>query len=266
MKKILSLLTLALLGAATPVFAAFNYGEDWVVDAQNYTNAHGEGGATGQYYTVNFSGNGKLYLVDKVTNAWVSGPPTAALDYSGYGITRYGYKLVGDPTDTDIHWFTIDGKPGNNGVEAGVIGSIPVSGTINQIIEQDEDGNVIKKYDRKTYYLGTFKKDDVVEIWLAKGTEEVGTATPVEYLNNNTISYKYVGRYDQLYDAFLPTMHLANLTLGGVQIDFGIVANGVESSGGAAGAPLPGGVTIVLVAGLFGLGFWYIRRRKAVAV
>ena len=167
---------------------------------------------------------------------------------------------MGDPTDTKIHWFSINGEVGE-GVEAGVIGSIPVNDTYAQIKDTNDGG---KLYDRKTYYLGTFKANDKVEIWLAKGTEEVGTATPVEELNNGPTTYKYVGRYDQLHDSFLPNMHMGELTLGGVQIDFGIVANGVEGSGGAAGAPLPGGLQIALVAGLFGLGFWYVRRRKAV--
>jgi len=56
---------------------------------------------------------------------------------------------------------------------------------------------------------------------------------------------------------------------------FGIIAkvNGViysgnngaggGGSGNAVGSPLPGGLPIALIAGLFGLGFWYIRRRKA---
>lgn len=254
MKHILPILTAALALTATTAFAAFNYGEDWVVDAQNYTNAHGEGGPTGQYYTVNFSGNGELYLVDKVSSRW---DPNLALD--NQGITRYGYKLVGNETDSDIHWFSIDGKPGE-GVEPGVINGIPINDKYPHFEVTNEDGIPL---DRKTYYLGTFNKGAVVEIWLAKGTEEVGTATPVEYLNNDTISYKYVGRYDQLQDSFLPNMHMGELTLGGVQIDFGIVANGVEGAT-VSGKPLPGGVQIALIAGLFGLGFWYVRRRKAV--
>ena len=34
-------------------------------------------------------------------------------------------------------------------------------------------------------------------------------------------------------------------------------------NGGTFGSPLPGGLQIALIAGLFGLGFWYVRRRKA---
>lgn len=37
-----------------------------------------------------------------------------------------------------------------------------------------------------------------------------------------------------------------------------------DKIGGASGHPLPGGVQIALIAGLFGLGFCYIRRRKAI--
>ena len=50
------------------------------------------------------------------------------------------------------------------------------------------------------------------------------------------------------------------------QMNFGIVASGQTYTPGTSGAPLPGGVSIALVAGLFGLGLWYVRRRKAVAV
>lgn len=49
-------------------------------------------------------------------------------------------------------------------------------------------------------------------------------------------------------------------------IDDGNGGNGGSGNGGgSSGQPLPGGLSIALVAGLFGLGFWYIRRRKAVA-
>ena len=57
---------------------------------------------------------------------------------------------------------------------------------------------------------------------------------------------------------------------GGAEIYFGIIASTTRDmpgitdvAGGPVGSPLPGGVQIALIAGLFGLGFWYIRRRKA---
>ena len=52
-------------------------------------------------------------------------------------------------------------------------------------------------------------------------------------------------------------------------VSFGIIAmtDGMITGGykGTVGSPLPGGLSIALIAGLFGLGFWYVRRRKAVA-
>lgn len=45
----------------------------------------------------------------------------------------------------------------------------------------------------------------------------------------------------------------------------GYKPNVVEGGDGSpSGQPLPGGVQVALIAGLFGLGFWYVRRRKAV--
>ena len=57
----------------------------------------------------------------------------------------------------------------------------------------------------------------------------------------------------------------------GNRVYFGIIAstggnsgnNGNGNGNGAFGQPLPGGLQIALIAGLFGLGFWYVRRRKS---
>ena len=76
-------------------------------------------------------------------------------------------------------------------------------------------------------------------------------------------------------DKSMPLSTLAPSAKNGVY--FGIIAkvdgviyssitNGGGSGGaGAAGSPLPGGLQMALIAGLFGLGFWYVRRRKAIA-
>ena len=72
-------------------------------------------------------------------------------------------------------------------------------------------------------------------------------------------------------------MPLSALDPSGSRVYFGIIAkvdgvivgggngngSGNGNGNGAAGSPLPDGLPIALVAGLFGLGFWYIRRRKA---
>lgn len=60
----------------------------------------------------------------------------------------------------------------------------------------------------------------------------------------------------------MPLSHLTpfefinNAISEGTTVQFGIY--GVT----AAGSPLPGGLQVTLIAGLFGLGFWYVRRRK----
>lgn len=72
-------------------------------------------------------------------------------------------------------------------------------------------------------------------------------------------------------------MPLSALDPSGSRVYFGIIAKvggvingnnngnggGDGNGNGAAGTPLPGGLQFALIAGLFGLGFWYIRRRKA---
>ncbi len=67
-------------------------------------------------------------------------------------------------------------------------------------------------------------------------------------------------------------MPLSALDPSGSRVYFGIIAkvDGVIGGGngggnnGTVGKPLPGGLQMALIAGLFGLGFWYIRRRKTV--
>ena len=71
------------------------------------------------------------------------------------------------------------------------------------------------------------------------------------------------------------SMPLSALDPSGSRVYFGIIGMTVDidgddngnggsgSGGGTVGSPLPGGLSIALIAGLFGLGFWYIRRRKA---
>lgn len=55
----------------------------------------------------------------------------------------------------------------------------------------------------------------------------------------------------------IPNVYINEGLVTGTAVAFGIY--------GTVGKPLPGGLPIALVAGLFGLGFCYIRRRKAIA-
>lgn len=56
------------------------------------------------------------------------------------------------------------------------------------------------------------------------------------------------------------TLNNEGFAVGGKAVAFGIY--GVT----AVGSPLPGGLSMALIAGFFGLGFCYVRRRKAIAV
>ena len=140
------------------------------------------------------------------------------------------------------------------------------------------DRNPAIVIDRYGYELGTFTAGDEVEIWMRKGSAEVGSNShngPSRY-NRGDEADQWVTRangYDR--DKAMEIMPIAQLyPYNGYQVKFGI--SGAEYVGGgqgggqggggngASGQPLPGGLQIALIAGLFGLGFWYIRRRKAI--
>ena len=152
---------------------------------------------------------------------------------------------------------------------------------------------------RNKYYLGTFNKGEEFEIYMSYSSAEdsgiwsetynvadyagdgtyesalpggiYGAAPGTQpFLNVDTLMSAYkAGTFDFNYNTntalkgiSAKAMPLASLdpydfTAGQqTRVVFGIQA---------VGAPLPGGLPIALIAGLFGLGFWYIRRRKAVA-
>ena len=59
-------------------------------------------------------------------------------------------------------------------------------------------------------------------------------------------------------------MPLAALDVGsGHRVFFGLYVGADDD--GPVGSPLPGGLPTALTCGIFALGFWYVRRRKAVA-
>lgn len=60
----------------------------------------------------------------------------------------------------------------------------------------------------------------------------------------------------------MPLSQLIPGTWEGLAVSFGLL--GVATGNYVPGGPLPGGLQMALIAGLFGLGFCYIRRRKAI--
>ena len=196
----------------------------------------------GSYYRFKLTSNSKIYLTDML-NTIYSGDQNETLAH--HGITQYGYYLNGDLTND----------------HATNLGDNVTS--FDGYTYWDEEGK--QTYNRNAYYLGDFKAGSEVEVWMSDGTTKVGTWTPVE----GEYTSRWLGREDKLN----PNIGIAQLTMyasTGYQVNFGLytAASGIssgEGGGGTSGAPLPGGVQTALIAGLFALGFWYVRRRKAIA-
>ena len=248
MKRILSLLTVALLGAVTPVFADSAF-DDPVFDGFSfndidpYTNQYWQGDGSGSYYTIRFNGSGTFYLASLRNSNF--GEQNEFLTNERFGISHYGYI----DSKNEIHKFDIH-DPNN----------------IVQITSEIDAGGITVT--REGYLLGNFKAGDEIQIYL-DGTfngNDVWSATNSP--QTGIYSSRFGGRQDMSNPTSMPIGQLFFSEDNSAEMNFGIIASGQSyvaggGSGGAFGAPLPGGLQIALVAGLFGLGFWYVRRRKA---
>ena len=122
---------------------------------------------------------------------------------------------------------------------------------------------------RNQYFLGTFSEGDEFEIFMKDSNGNTAYSYSTLYKGGYGEGINVVENTDKLMlyykggntTAANKAMPLAALDPSG-RVYYGIY--GKET--GPSGAPLPGGLPIALVSGLFALGFWYIRRRKAVAV
>ena len=245
MKHLLPILTAALVCTATTAFAAFNYD----IETKQYDNSHLEG-TDGKYFTIKVTeGSGKIYIADIFNNTG-SATQNEAIGSAQMGVTRYGYHYVNNSNDTIIHDFAVTDE--------------------SRVSQFDYyQYNLWKanpdRYYRNGYLLGEFKEGDVIEVYLADSNGGVSSNTPVDEGQN-----RHISNYGVRQDALNPAMRIGTLYLGnnhGTQVNFGII--GVATEGGkdgdkTFGSPLPGGLQIALIAGLFGLGFWFVRRRKNV--
>lgn len=260
MKHLLPILTAVFALTATTASAAFTYD----VETRDYDNSSLEGNA-GKYYTVNFSGgSGKVYITDFFSGYWggVNEPPQETLSAPQMGVTQYGYYEVdaeGNRT-SELHFFNLSDE--------------------NRVLTFDGNGNVYKytnengdqiSVNRKGYLLGEFSGDKRIEIWMSDGTTSAASNTPVlSEDDNGDMTETHISTYG-VRDNQFNVGSIATLYLGpghATQVNFGLYAVATEGSDGGGtpvGSPLPGGLQIALIAGLFGLGFWYIRRRKAIA-
>lgn len=127
-----------------------------------------------------------------------------------------------------------------------------------------------EEYDivRNSYYLGEFKAGDyeLFVSYAADGSDGKWSYTntaggyliQTDKLMSANIKKEFLGNYDQdIYDLAQVYTPLAQVN----NISFGLRSAPADPV--VAGNPLPGGVQIALIAGVFGLGFWYVRRRKA---
>ena len=227
------------------------------------------------FYRITITGKEvKLYLTDWVQELYTSleGNRTGSNSLMNH-ISEYGYRVLNE--DGTVFY-------DENGKEVGMKFTMPDNPS--DMIDTSEDKMEYTKWNapvnRYEYSLGkTFTKGTVIELYM-KGLDEtvaysynaVGDTEKATAQGGYSDGYVVMGEtidslvklYPQVSDdvAAKKAMPLAGLDVatGGTnnRVYFGIYAK-------AVGSPLPGGLPIALVAGLFALGFWYIRRRKAIA-
>lgn len=279
MKHILPILTAALvcMGGYTALAqdnsepAAFSY----KVLPTPYTNQVNQG-TDWEYYVIKVTeGNGRLYVMDYInnlqdSNSYHDGHWGQNESIQAQGIIKYGWYDASNMqvTDTlsadDVHWMDVNEQ----------------NRSIGQSFNDPYNSNNTTPIERYKYDLGeNFKEGDVIGIAMMKAD---GTFVGSYSVNNATNSTRY-GASADAYAAYYngnwwspaakAAMPVAELTFesklnnGSEQMRYLLQGEGVAITGGGdetpVGGPLPGGLQITLIAGLFGLGFWYIRRRNA---
>ena len=294
MKRILPILTAALAltamtASAATTYSSFSefiadtsYGNTYVSDAPTVTTENG----------VQIINYGKYSVIKQVSNLpYQTHFKIRANETINFYISDYVADLYGTNSGTslgdlvaNIGYSTTGEKPNTHGLGTpadSVSVAIPT------------DGMPDNKAVRNSYYLGTFTKGKEYDIFLQRDgekgswswqnadgsldsgyplytdttTETPASATTGGVLQIDTLMAAYLDRNPNVnvYNANVKlavtnAMPLAMLN----GVTFGMYATPAADNV-VAGSPLPGGVQIALIAGLFGLGFWYIRRRKAIA-
>ncbi len=236
MKKLLSTFLLSVLTLGLSAAEVYDVDQIW------YTNEQNQGMGLGSYYQFKLTSNSKIYLTDFLNNIY-SGLQTET--FGAMGITEYGYYLNGDKDN--LYKF-----------------STANSEDADSYTYWDENG-VKQTYTRQKYYLGDFKANDTVEVWLSDGTTEVSTYTPVE----GAYTSRWLGRTDAL-DNSLPIAQLYLYNSTGNQVNFGLLTAASdlpiiqEGGGGTMGSPLPASITTLLIACGLG-GLLMVSKRKQFA-
>ncbi len=200
------------------------------------------------FYKIRITGESvKLYLTDYIDNIGGAQQEDSLKDKN---ISSYGYNYVNSSKTgaervlANPETFQYEKSPQNN--------------------NPDPKEHMIT---RNGYYLGTFEQGDEIEVFLKDGNGGYASSNNPLYVgafgdgSSNTDSLAEYQNGNST-EAARKAMPLAALDTGnGHRVFFGIY--GMAGESGTVGSPLPGGLQIALIAGLFGLGFYFVRRRKA---
>ena len=305
MKHILAILSVALVGAAVPAFAANYYdtyanptvetstSSVWIPEwnrsgsytyetttYQNYQVVRSsyldQGLWHDSYYKFRITGNNvDLYITDYLDT--IDGNPQTGVSdnidaLKNKGITQIGYRYLDSSNPENI------GKTVSTGLDVApnsaatyVFAQDTQNNWQQTLVEGTLDTIDTDRYKnayvvtRNQYYLGNFNEGDEIEIYLQ--ADGYGEAW------SNTTNY--MGGYGAgVTDASdrLAAYQLGlgwNETRAAAPLASLDVGNGHRVFygvyGETVGKPLPGGTAVYVVAGLFALGFLVLRRRKAIA-
>ena len=266
MKHLLPVLTLALLGAVSTVSAGAPYTEETFLANDKYTEKYDKAVSASNnvyeydaytvtlkwysYLKIQAKQNIKLFVydfVDTVQDGVNASALTGTSEKSG-PVQLIGYREI-DSTGTPV--------ASSENIHA--LGPSVDPEIVNRVNADQKPIQVV----RNSYYLGEFKAGKDYELFVSY------TANP----SDGKWSYTdHVGGYDVQADKLM--MAYLSESFQTFADNAGVLAQeythlvqvnnksfGLRSE--TIGSPLPGGVQIALIAGVFGLGFWYVRRRKA---
>ena len=283
MKRFLALLTVALLGATATASAAnyYDYYENVSVSAPTTTMIHPD--PTNEYWTAPIQSDVVTYDNYQIIR-------TTAPNGEFNSTIRYKIRVTGEKVDIYLTDF-IDNVQSDNNVNALTRKNITEFGyryldsqdsekigtsSIKDLIAADTpidshyfEPNQWYTYTvtRNQYYLGTFEEGDEFEIYMKDSSGNSAWSDSIPYKGGYGEGIDVVEHTDKLMlyykngdvAAANKAMPLAALDVPS-RVYFGIYVKEAETFG----APLPGGFPIVLVSGLFALGFFF-RRKKAMA-
>ena len=282
MKRILAILSVALVGAAVPVFAAdfydnfanpnisitradpnnqwsgvttqvFSYGNYDVIRTQ-YDQDHPVAAYQDSFYRIRVTGdNVDLYLTDATDN--VGGAyQRNALENK---ISKYGYTYVASADQSKVNTGNITTLNTSERVKVGESMESPWW--------HDDTSNNQSVITRYGYYLGTFQAGDEIEIYMQDSTGNFSKSNTQGFMGSYGDGVNFADTLVQYqrnvgWLEAKSVMPLAALDVGnGNRVFYGIY-------GETSGSPLPGGAAVYVVAGLLAFGFIVLRRRKAIAV